>query len=245
MRPATLAVPKPLLPLVDRPVVEWIADELRAAGMERIVIVTGRGGEALERHFAGRPDVVFAHQPEPLGLGDAVARAEAAVEGEPFAVALGDSLLRSGGVVGELVAAFEERAAAAAIAVEEVAEEDVARRGIVAPAEAGERFAVSGLVEKPRPEDAPSRLAVAGRYVLGPAVFDALREIAPGSGSELQLTDAITLLSPIVGVRLPAGVRRYDVGTVEGYCAAFVEWALLTPGLGERVRGRIDAELLR
>jgi len=244
LRPATLAVPKPLLPLVDRPVIEWIADELRAAGLERIVVVTGRGGEALERHFAGSPDVVFVSQAEPLGLGDAVACAEAAVDGEPFAVALGDSLLRPGvAAVAELVATFEERGAAAAIAVEEVAEEDVSRRGILVPAEEGERFLVAELVEKPRPEDVASRLAVAGRYVLAPPIFDALREIEPGSGGELQLTDAIRLLSPIVGMRL--GARRYDVGTVEGYCAAFVEWTLRTPGLGERVRGLVDADLLR
>jgi len=246
LRPATLAVPKPLLPLVDRPVVEWIADELRAAGMERIVVVAGRGGEALRRHFEGRPDVLFVHQPEPRGLGDAVACAEAAVEGAPFAVVLGDSLLRPGAaVVGELVAAFEERAAAAAIAVEAVADEDVARRGILVPAEDGERFLVSELIEKPRPEDTPSRLAVAGRYVLAPAIFDALRDTEPGSGGEIQLTDAIRVLSPIVGVRLGAGERRYDVGTIEGYCAAFVEWTLLQPELGERVRRLVDADLLR
>jgi len=246
LRPATLAVPKPLLPLVDRPVIEWIAAELRAAGMQRIVIVTGRGGDALERHFAGQPDVDFVAQPEPRGLGDAVARAEEAVDGESFAVALGDSVLRPGVVaVGELVATFEERGAAAAIAVEDVSEEDVSRRGIVVAAEEGDRFLASAVVEKPRPEDTPSRLAVAGRYVLAPEVFDALRDTEPGSGGEIQLTDAIRRLSPIVGMRLGAEARRYDVGTVEGYCAAFVEWTLSTRGLGERVRRLIDADLLR
>jgi UTP--glucose-1-phosphate uridylyltransferase len=242
MGPATRVVPKAMLALGDRPVIQHVVEELRDAGMERIVLVTGSGGEAIRAHFADEEDVAFARQEQPRGLGDAVLAAEGEVDG-PFVVALGDCLVGAA-AVRALVAAFEAHGAAGAVAVEEVPAEAVGSYGIVAPAAAapGDAFALRDVVEKPPPGSAPSRLAVAGRYVLSPEVFALLRDTAPDASGEVQLTDAMRRLDPLVGVRVPAGLRRRDTGTPAGLALAVLEWALAQDGLGDAVKERVDAE---
>jgi UTP--glucose-1-phosphate uridylyltransferase len=242
MLPATRVVPKAMLVLGDRPVAQHVVDELREAGMTRIVLVTGAGGEAIRAHFAGEDDIAFAEQAEPRGLGDAVLAAEGAVDG-PFVVALGDALLGAA-AVRAAVDAFERRAAAGAVVVEEVPAEAVGQYGIVDPAEPARAdaggFVLRDVVEKPPPDAAPSRLAIAGRYVLSPSVFALLRETAPDAGGELQLTDALRRVDPLVGVQLPAGLRRRDTGTPAGLALAVVEWALAQEDLRGAVAERVD-----
>jgi UTP--glucose-1-phosphate uridylyltransferase len=250
LRPLSLGVPKGLLPVAGRPVVRHIVDELAACAIERVVLVTGGGREGFEAQFANDvgPEIVFAEQPRPLGLGDAILRAESHLDG-PFAIALGDALLGRGtepARVLDRLAAAVEGGASAAVAVEEVAPADTARYGIVAPGDrAGDAdpFPIAGVVEKPAPEAAPSRLAIAGRYAATPALLDALRAVPPGAGGEIQLADALGALDGVVGVRLAPGEERLDVGNVPGYCAAFVEYALSDPQLGPALRVRARALL--
>ena len=246
LRPLSRGVPKGLLPVAGRPVVQHVVDELVACGIERVVLVTGRGRAAFAAHFVDSvgPEVVCVDQPEPLGLGDAILRAAPVLDG-PFVIALGDALLGRGApalAVQRLTAAVEA-GASAAVAVEEVALPDTERYGIVVPAGAGDPFPIAGVVEKPAPEAAPSRLAVAGRYVATPALLDALRDVGPGAGGEIQLADALAALDGVVGVRLRPGEERLDVGNVPGYCAAFVEYALSDAELGPALRARARALL--
>jgi UTP--glucose-1-phosphate uridylyltransferase len=246
LRPLSRGVPKGLLPVAGRPVVGHIVDELAACGIERVVLVTGRGRGAFAAHFADErgPEVVCVDQPRPLGLGDAILCAAPVLEG-PFVIALGDALLGRGTparAVARLAAAVEA-GASAAVAVEEVAPEATGRYGIVAPAGEGDPFAVAGVVEKPAPEQAPSRLAVAGRYAASPALLDALGAAEPDAGDELQLADALSALDGVVGLRLAPGEERHDVGTVAGYCAAFVDFALSDAELGPALRARAAALL--
>jgi UTP--glucose-1-phosphate uridylyltransferase len=246
LRPLSRGVPKALLPVAGRPVIQHIVDELAACGIERVVLVTGRGRAGFDAHFAGAggPEIVYVEQPEPLGLGDAILRAAPEVDGA-FAIALGDALLGHGAPVRALdrLAAAVQDGASVAVAVEEVAAADTVRYGIVVPAGDGEPFPIAGVVEKPAPEAAPSRLAVAGRYVATPALLDALRATPLDGGGELQLADALAGMDGIVGVRLAPGEERLDVGTVPGYCAAFVDHALSDPQLGPALRARARALL--
>jgi UTP--glucose-1-phosphate uridylyltransferase len=249
LRPLSRGVPKALLPVGGRPVIQHIVDELAACGIERVVLVTGRGHAGFAAHFAEAdgPEVVYVEQPQPLGLGDAILRAAPALDG-PFAIALGDALLGHGTPVRTLdrLAAAVLAGASVAIAVEEVAAADTNRYGIVVPAGDGDPFPIAGVVEKPAPEAAPSRLAVAGRYVGTPALLDALRATraaGSSSGGELLLADALAGLDGVAGVRLAPGEERLDVGTVPGYCAAFVDHALNDPQLGPALRARARALL--
>jgi UTP--glucose-1-phosphate uridylyltransferase len=243
----TDVVPKELLPLVDRPVIRWVADELAACGVSELAVVIAPGKEAVAACVGGEPVM----QREMRGLGDAVLQGEAWAGGEPFAVALGDAVIgrrEPARVVERLAAAFEDAHAAAAVAVQKVPREKVSRYGIVAPASERPGFIeLAGLVEKPAPEDAPSDLAIAARYVLGPAIFDALRRTPPGHGGEVQLTDAIALLlregERVVAVPLSDDEPRWDVGTPESYAEAFVALALDDPRFGARLRARVREEL--
>jgi UTP--glucose-1-phosphate uridylyltransferase len=266
LRPLSLGVPKALLPVAGRPVIRHIVGELAACGIERVVLVTGGGREGFEAQFADTrgPEILYAEQPQPLGLGDAILRAAPHLEAGSFAIALGDALLGRGAparVLERLGEAVRE-GASAAVAVEDVALEDTSRYGIVVPAggadplgpatghgidvaadDGAEPFPIAGVVEKPAPEAAPSRLAIAGRYVATPALLDALREVRPGAGGEIQLADALAALDGVVGVRLRPGEERLDVGNVPGYCAAFVEYALSDSELGPALRARARALL--
>ncbi len=271
--PATKSQPKEMLPVVGKPVVQYVVEELAAAGIERVLFVTGRGKSSIEDHFdpdpelirtlreAGKEDLLaeldfermgvdflYTRQAEPKGLGDAVACAARFAGDRPFALALGDSILGQGessNVVALLAGALEEAGAVAALAVEEIDPAEAPLRGVVVPA--GEvsdaPFDVATMVEKPAADRAPSRFAVAARYVLAPAIFPALQRIEADASGEIQLTDAIASLidagERVVGLRLPPGERRHDVGTVEGYCRTFLELALADPRFGEGLRSQL------
>jgi UTP--glucose-1-phosphate uridylyltransferase len=272
--PATKSQPKEMLPVVDKPVVQYVVEELAASGVERILFVTGRGKTSIEDHFDRDPELIrtlreagkeellatldfermgvdflYTRQAEPRGLGDAVACAERFAGDRPFALALGDSILARGsesGVVATLAEALEEHSAAAAVAVESIEPEDAPLRGVVVPEGeiTVEPFEIARMIEKPPADESPSNLAVAARYVLRSAIFPALREIEADASGEVQLTDAITALiesgERVVGVRLPEGERRYDVGTIDGYCRTFLELALADPRFGERLRAELS-----
>ena len=250
--PATKAMPKEMLPVVDKPLIQYAVEEAAAAGIEMMIFVTGRNKRAIEDHFDRSPELemllqasgkhqlldalmsatprgvsfVYVRQAEPLGLGHAVLCAQPVVGDEPFAVILADDLIDAQpGVTAQLVQSYE-RHGASVLAVENVPLEDTAKYGIVAtepvaPAGTHEEERVTGIVEKPRPDRAPSTLAVVGRYVLRPEVFEELARTQRGSGNEIQLTDAIARRVPFgeVMVRRFQG-RRFDCGSKAGFLAA-------------------------
>ena len=244
--PATKSQPKEMLPVVRTPVVQYVVEELARAGIERVLFVTGRRKRAIEDHFESGAgvEVFYTRQAEPRGLGDALRCAESFAGGRPVVVALGDAIVSGGGeegVVSRLARCFDADGMDAALAVEEVAAEDASRFGVVAVADPAARpLTVTGVVEKPPAGQAPSRFAVAARYVLGPRVFAALRGVAPDAGGEVQLADALVSVlgdgGRVMAVPLEAGERRHDVGTPAGYCATFIEFALRDPELGPRLR---------
>ncbi len=250
--PATRAVPKELLPLGRLPVVQHVVEELAACGIRRALFVTAPHKAAIRRHFDEEHAGVELHyvdQHAPHGLGDAVRHATGFAGDRPVAVALGDCLLGDGhrrsDVVQRLGAALEAHGAAAAVAVEEVAADAVSRYGVIDPVGGdgggdGDVLLLRGIVEKPAPADAPSRLVVAARYVLAPEVFELLAHTPPGLGDEVQLTDALAALvasgRPVVAVRLRPDERRHDVGSFAAYARSFVEVAEADPELGPALR---------
>ena len=244
--PATKAMPKELLPIVDKPLIQYAAEEAVAAGIETLVFVTGRNKRAIEDHFDANGELeaalrakgknaqadmvhdilpqgiecVFVRQADQLGLGHAVLCAERVVGREPFAVLLADDFLVSGGagVTADLVAAYAA-SGKSQLSVMEVDGPDISKYGVVVPGRAPN--SVSGLVEKPEASKAPSNLASIGRYVLDGSIFDVLRGLEPGSGGEIQLADAINHVAQSGGVEaVPLSGRRYDCGSVAGYVAA-------------------------
>lgn len=243
--PATRSQPKEMLPLLDKPVVQYVVEELAEAGIERILIVTGAHKRAIEDHF-DHPGVgvkiLYTRQPRPAGLGDAIRCADGFAN-EGVVVALGDGVIDPPGIVPRLIRAFESDRPDAALAVAPALDEEVSRRGIVV-ADGDE---VTDLFEKPLATDVASRTAMVGRYVLGSRVFDALRDLGPDSSGEVQLTDALRGVlrhgGRIVAVPLAEGQRRHDVGSLEGYCAAFLEYGLADPRLGPALRARAQALL--
>ena len=276
--PATKSMPKEMLPVGRKPVVQYVAEELQAAGVSQILLITGRRKQAIEDHFDADPELTsalqragnerlladlaytngssrffYTRQAEPRGLGDAVLYAAEFAGSDPCVVCLGDSIIygeRQGATLRALIAGHIASAACATILVEDVAVEDVYRYGIVAaagPADppAGEPFRLRDIIEKPRVGAAPSRLAVAARYVFNPDIFDALRQTAMDSRGELQLTDAIRLLikwgRPVYGWRLRPGEQRYDIGNFESYFRAFVDFALADERYGYTLRKYLKA----
>ncbi len=211
---------------------------LRETGKEDLL-------EELEHERMG-VQFLYTRQRRQRGLGDAVLCAENFTGTEPFVVALGDSIIgrhKPSLIVKRLIDAFESRDAACAIAVEEVPMEQVSMYGIVKPSGGAEVFDVADLIEKPKREEAPSNYAIAGRYVFAPGLFDAIKRTGFDHRGELQLTDAIRLLlregRRIVGVKLPADEKRYDIGNFESYFETFVEFALTDPVYGERLRKHV------
>jgi UTP--glucose-1-phosphate uridylyltransferase len=262
--PATKALPKEMLPIVDKPLVQYAVEEAYAAGVREMIFVTGRHKRAIEDHFdftfeledalekaqrsellamvrAVKPDdmeCVFVRQAKALGLGHAVLCARHLVGDRPFAVLLPDDLMiGTPPVLAQMARQFEERQASI-VAVQEVPLEHTRRYGIVAGAAADERLVeVTKIVEKPAPEVAPSRLGVAGRYVLTPRVFDEIAGQARGVGGEIQLTDGIAGLlrhEKVYAYRYVG--KRYDCGSKEGFLQANVELALASPTLGPAFR---------
>jgi UTP--glucose-1-phosphate uridylyltransferase len=274
----TKAVPKELLPVVDRPVLQYIVEEAASAGLTDVLLITGRGKTSMVDHFDRRPDLedvlaakgdqvrlaavrrpselaeVYAvRQPEMLGLGHAVGCAHAHVRGEPFAVLLGDEFVDEQHPLLPRMIDLQARTGGIVLAFMEVPREEVKRYGIasVEPAdpalgEPDSTVAVTGLVEKPRPEQAPSNLAVIGRYVLPGGIFDAIARTKPGSGGEIQLTDAMALMlaegTPVHGVVFRG--TRYDTGAPLGYLQAVVALARRHEELGPHFR-RWLSELVR
>jgi UTP--glucose-1-phosphate uridylyltransferase len=260
--PATRSQPKEMLPLVDKPVVQYVVEELAAAGITRVLFVTGRRKRAIEDHFDADPEleravpqaitpgsgmeILYTRQPNPRGLGDALRHAAGFAAGRPVVVALGDSIIEPGAsasptLVSRLLDAQSEHDADAVLAVQEVPEEMVSRYGIVVAGDKrGTALEVADVIEKPSPAEVASRMAVTARYVLGPAAFSALRQTAPGASGEIQLADALREVlaqgGRVLAVPLAPDERRHDIGTIESYCAAFLHYALRHPTVGERLR---------
>jgi UTP--glucose-1-phosphate uridylyltransferase len=253
--PATKAVPKEMMPLVDRPIIQYAVEEAVASGIEQIIIVIATGRSAIEDHFDSSPSlerwleergdiemlrtirrisefgtVAFVHQREQLGLGHAVLMAKDLVGDEPFAVLLSDDVMinRAGDPVTRQLIDAHLAHRGSVIAVQRVNREDVSRYGILEPLhEEGRVVEIRDLVEKPSIEDAPSDLAVLGRYVLTPKIFDVLEQTARGAGGEIQLTDAIEALMQEQAVHAyEFEGTRYDCGTTMGWLKASVELAL-------------------
>ena len=266
--PATKAQPKEMLPLVDKPLIQYGVEEAIHSGVQNIIIVTGRGKSAIEDHFdvsfelenqlesRGKKDllatvravsdminVAYVRQKEALGLGHAVLRARELVGEEPFAVILSDDVIDAEvPALRQLIDVYQFYNAPV-VALMEVPRENISAYGVVdadpvAHSSGGGRlYRIRNLVEKPRPEDAPSNLAIIGRYVLTPEVFDSLESIEPGSGGELQLTDGLKHVlrnRPIYGYRFEG--TRYDAGDKLGFLKATVEFALKRYDLGEEFR---------
>ncbi len=251
-------MPKELLPIIDKPIVQYAVEEAVAAGITELVFVTGRNKRAVGDHFdanleleaqlvaKGKTDLrdmvrnivpegvscIFVRQPEPLGLGDAVLCAAPAVGDSPFAVLLADDLMT--GKILPTAALIETflRSPTNLLSVSEVALEDVSKYGILraGPVDADGVMSVAGIVEKPAAQDAPSRLASFGRYVFTPEIFGVLRGLAPGAGGEIQLADAIDQLARQGKVAaIMNPSKRYDCGSKFGYLTAIVDHALSDP----------------
>ena len=244
--PATKAMPKELLPIVDKPLIQYAVEEAIAAGIDTLIFVTGRNKRAIEDHFDVNKELelalqlkgkieqadmvrniipphvecIFVRQPEQLGLGHAVLCAERAVAGEPFAVLLADDFLTdyTPGVTADLVGAFE-KTGNSQLSVMQVDETYISQYGVIIPS--SDAHGVLGVVEKPRQDEAPSNLASIGRYVLTSDIFDLLRALPAGSGGEIQLADALNLHAQdgLLGAIRLNGIR-FDCGSIDGFMSA-------------------------
>ena len=269
--PATKASPKEMLPIVDKPLIQYAVEEAIAAGVTKLVFVTGASKRAIEDHFdtdaeleraltdAGKDDLlasirnivpagvscVYIRQGEPLGLGHAVLCARPAVGDEPFFVHLADDLIAgSPGCLAQMADQHAEHGGSV-IAVETVPHESTSSYGIVAVDE-NDRSRITQIVEKPAPEDAPSNSAVVGRYLLGPEIFDRLEKTGRGAGGEIQLTDGIAdLLSESAVYAYSFAGVRYDCGSKLGYLQATVAYGLEHPDTGEEFREHLEQLLER
>jgi len=252
--PATKAMPKEMLPVVDKPLIQYAVEEAAAAGITQMIFITGRNKRSIEDHFDRAPELeaelaakgklelleivrnispeaesyVYIRQTEPLGLGHAVLCAEAVVGDEPFAVILADDLIDAvDSVIGQLADARIARGGGSVLAVEDVPRAETERYGIVSSVALDSRTSrISHIIEKPPAAQAPSTLAVLGRYVLEPEVFEHLRAIPRGAGGEVQLTDAIECMvaaGTTFAYRFKG--RRFDCGSKEGFVSATVHFA--------------------
>jgi UTP--glucose-1-phosphate uridylyltransferase len=259
--PATKASPKEMLPIVDKPLIQYAAEEAEAAGVDQLVFITGRNKRSIEDHFdkayeleselasAGKNKLldivrnvlpadltcVYVRQAEPRGLGHAVLCSKSVVGNEPFFVLLADDLIRNEGkgAVAQMADVYE-RFGCSVLAVQEVPQAETGQYGIVQVTSGSQgELLVSSIVEKPDPSEAPSNLAVVGRYLLTPRIFEKLEQTDAGAGGEIQLTDAIAALledEPVIAY--PFEGKRYDCGSKLGYLEATVELALAHPELG-------------
>ena len=261
--PATKALAKEMLPIVDKPTIQFIVEEALKSGIEDILVVTGKSKRSIEDHFdsnfeleynlkeKGKHDLLklvdettgiglhFIRQSHPRGLGDAVLQAKAFVGNEPFVVMLGDDLMEDKEPLTKQLIDDYEETHASTIAVMKVPHEEVSSYGVIAPQGRGLNglYSVESFVEKPKPEEAPSDLAIIGRYLLTPEIFDILAKQTPGAGNEIQLTDAIDTLNKTqrVFAREFKG-KRFDVGDKFGYMKTSIEYGLNHPQIKDNLK---------
>ncbi len=275
--PATKSQPKEMLPVGRKPVVQHVLEEMERSGVRNLLFVTGRGKAAIENHFdrdmalirfladSGKADLLsaldfervdvaihYTRQSVQRGLADAILHAEAFTGGESFIVALGDSIIGTRGdsmPCGRMASAHVKYEADVVIAVEEVPLDRVQHYGIVVAGDGDELFPIRTMVEKPSPEDAPSTLAVAGRYVFSSAIFEQIRLTPPGAGGEVQITDAIRAIAEgggrVLGMRLGRSEKRYDIGSFPSYYQTFLEFALADSEYGAQARDHLSEILER
>ncbi|MFC4601605.1 UTP--glucose-1-phosphate uridylyltransferase GalU [Cohnella hongkongensis] len=273
--PATKAMPKEMLPIIDKPGIQYIVEEAVAAGIEDILIVTGKGKRAIEDHFDSsyeleqnllnkgkldllsevqKPseliDIHYIRQKEPRGLGHAIWCARKFIGNEPFAVLLGDDIVQSDVPCLRQMIDVYDRVQGSVLAVKNVPDEEVSRYGIVDPDPSGgdgdRVLKVRGVVEKPAPECAPSNVAIIGRYILTPAIFDILETQDVGAGGEIQLTDAIYRLMRDESVyAYKFRGTRYDTGEKLGYLKTIIDFSLERPDLKDEIRAYLEEKLGR
>jgi UTP--glucose-1-phosphate uridylyltransferase len=254
--PVTKSMPKEMLPIIDKPVIHYVVEEAIDAGIEDIIIITGRGKRAIEDYFDAAPElemrlssqhkeetlkrlkkitdfpgIHYIRQKEPNGLGDAILKSEKHIGNEPFAVLLGDDIIaNSDSCIGQLIPIFS-RFHASVISIENVLPEKVSSYGIIkGTAIEPDIFTIEDIIEKPSMELAPSNLGAVGRYIFVPEIFDCLNNTTPGVGNEIQLTDAIRLLlkkHPVYGYKFKG--KRYDTGDKLGYIETIIDFALKDP----------------
>lgn len=266
MLPLTKSQPREMLPVGRKPAVQYVVEELQRAGVRQLLFITGPAKASIENHFnidenlvallretcredflteldfeRERLDYFFTRQRRQLGLGHAVLCSRPLVGTRDFVVALGDSIIGRTGpstIVQRLTQVFEERRPDAVVAIEEVSVDQVEQSGIAIPraTAAEDVFEIGTLIEKPRAGETQSRLAVAGRYVFSPRIFDVLERTSPGRDGQIELTDALRMLieegGTLLGVKLAPGERRHDIGDFESYFRTFVEFALADPKYG-------------
>lgn len=261
--PATKASPKEMLPLVDKPLIQYVIEEAISSGIEEVIIVTGRGKRAIEDHFdisyeledllrqkgkrkllaevqkiSNMMDICYVRQKEPNGLGHAILCTKNLIKNEPFAVLLGDDIIDADVPALKQLLDVYYTYNAPVIAVQEVDRSQVSNYGIIEATPIGDRvYKISDMVEKPSIEEAPSNLAIIGRYILTPGIIDILEKTNPGSGKEIQLTDALKKLvkvCPVYGYKFKG--TRYDAGDKLGFLKATVEFALKNKEFGDKFR---------
>ena len=262
--PATKAQPKEMLPVVDKPAIQYVVEEAVASGMTDIIIITGRGKRAIEDHFdksyelehklresgnsdalsevqriASMADIFYIRQKEQLGLGHAILCAKKHIGNEPFAVMLGDDIVvNERPCIGQLVEAFDQ-VDASVVGVEQVPKSRIHRYGVIKGKRSrDDLYKIEDLVEKPSPEEAPSDLAIIGRYVFKPEIFSFLEKTGPGKGGEIQLTDAMRLMcrrSALYGLKFKG--RRFDIGSKADWVKATIVLSMEREDLADELRG--------
>lgn len=274
--PATKATPKEMLPIVDKPTIQYIVEEALASGIEEILIISGHAKRAIEDHFDSAPvlereleekgkddllaivretadiNVHYIRQKKMRGLGDAILCAKSFMAGEPFAVLLGDDVVYADATKGQQPALRQlidvyDAYGGSVLGCQQVAQEKVSSYGIVAGKEIADSklLKVSDMIEKPELSEAPSNIAVLGRYIISPTIFELLEHTAPGKGGEVQLTDALKQLAMVEPVWAYCFEgKRYDVGDKLGFLKATVEFALRRPDLGGPFRSYLE-ELMK
>jgi len=261
--PVTKSMPKEMLPIIDKPVIHYVVEEAIDAGIDDIIIITGRGKRAIEDYFDASPElemrlkdqkkndilkrlkkisdfpgIHYVRQKEPNGLGDAILKAEKHIGNEPFAVLLGDDIIaNSQSCTGQLMSVFS-RFHASVISVELLPPEKISSYGIIKGSMIEpDIFAIQDIIEKPTPDLAPSNLGAVGRYIFVPEIFDCLKRTPPGVGNEIQLTDAIRLLlkeQPVYAYKFQG--KRYDTGDKLGYIETIIDFALKDPHLQKNLK---------
>jgi UTP--glucose-1-phosphate uridylyltransferase len=257
--PATKAQPKEMLPVYNKPTIQYVVEEAVASGIDDILIITGKGKRSIEDHFdrsfeleyslrkcgkmdnlveveaiSEMADIYYVRQKQQRGLGDAILCAEKHIDCQPFAVLLGDTITQSTIPCTQKLIDIHEKYGKSAIAIESVPHDKIERYGIIKGHEVDNSiYKIEDLVEKPSPEVAPSNLAITGRYLLMPEIFDHLKNISPGIGGEIQLTDAMRALDSIYGYLFHG--KMYDIGNIVDWLKSSLEVALKDPGVEEEL----------